>query len=194
MFAVQASSSRQRSLTAPQSGVTLIEMLVTLAVAAILLAAAVPSFTSLVQNNRAAAQVNDLVVAMHTARGEAIKRGFPVTLCASANQNSCSGGANWSGGWIVFQDGAATGDPQSPQAADDPRWVRVWYPLEGQSSLSGGVSYLRFHPNGTASWSGGSGATRNFVLNIPNCSGQQKKEVAINRLGHVTTRSLPCAG
>lgn len=194
MFAVHARSSRRRSQKGFQDGVTLIEMLVTLAVAAILLAAAVPSFTALVQNNRAAAQVNDLVGAMHTARGEAIKRGFPVTLCASSNQTSCSGGASWSGGWIVFQDGAATGNPQTPQAADDPRWVRVWYPLEGRSSLTGGVSYLRFHPNGTASWSGGSGATRNFVLDIPNCSGQQKKEVAINRLGHVTTRSLPCAG
>ncbi len=194
MFAAHARCARRRSRATRQDGVTLIEMLVTMAVAAILLAAAVPSFNALVQNNRAAAQVNDLVGAMHTARGEAIKRGFPVTLCSSANQSACSGGLSWSGGWIVFQDGAATGDPQTPEAADDTRWVRVWYPLEGQSTLTGGVSYLRFHPNGTASWSGGSGATRNFVLNVPNCSGQQKKEVAINRLGHVTTRSLPCAG
>lgn len=194
MFAVHARSTRPRRGAGRESGLTLVEMLVTLAVAAILLAAAVPSFNALVQNNRAVAQANDLVAAMQTARGEAIKRGSPVTLCASSNQSSCNGGSTWSAGWIVFQDGSATGSPQVPQNADDPRWVRVWYALEGQSSLTSAVGFLRFHSNGTASWTGGSGSSRSFVLDIANCSGQQKKEVSINRLGHVTTRSLPCAG
>lgn len=177
-----------------QRGVTLIEMMVTLAVAAILLAAAVPSFSALLQNNRAAAQVNELVAAIHAARGEAIKRGFPVTVCASSNQSSCSGGSSWTSGWIVFQDQVATGSPQTPLGADDARWVKVWYALEGQSTLSGTASYLRFHPNGTASWAGGEGASRSFTLNVPRCTGDQRREVSINRLGHVTTRRLACAG
>src|SRR5690606_39053909 len=93
-----------RACTRRSHGVTLIEMMVTLAVAAILLAAAVPSFTSLIQNNRAATQVNDFVTAVHAARGEAIKRGMPVTLCASNNQQGCNAGSTWSNGWVVFED------------------------------------------------------------------------------------------
>lgn len=186
--AVAAAGVRRRS-----RGVTLIELMVTLAVAAILLAAAVPSFTALIQNNRAAAQVNEFVTAIHVARGEAIKRGMPVSVCSSSDQQRCNGGSSWNQGWIVFEDAQATGVPSPPNDSADARWVRVWYPLEGRSSLTGGVSYLRFHPNGTASWSAGAGATRSFTLNLPDCKGDQKREISINRLGHVTTRRQACA-
>jgi type IV fimbrial biogenesis protein FimT len=174
-------------------GVTLIEMMVTLAVAAILLAAAVPSFTSLIQNNRAATQVNEFVTAVHAARGEAIKRGMPVTLCASNNQQQCNAGSSWSSGWVVFEDQAASGAPAAPSSASDDRMIKVWYALEGQSSLTGDVGYLRFLPNGTANWSSNPGATRTFTLDIPKCTGDQKREISVNRLGHVATKRLSCA-
>lgn len=174
-------------------GVTLIELMVTIAVAAILLAAAVPSFTSLIQNNRAATQVNEFVTAVHAARGEAIKRGMPVTLCASNNQRQCNAGSTWSGGWVVFEDAAASGAPAAPSSASDERMIKVWYALEGQSSLTGNVSYLRFLPNGTASWSSNPGAARTFTLDVPKCTGDQKREISVNRLGHVATKRLSCA-
>lgn len=184
--ALQAGKRRSR-------GVTLIEMMVTLAVAAILLAAAVPSFTSLIQNNRAATQVNEFVAAVHAARGEAIKRGMPVTLCASSNQQQCNAGSTWSSGWVVFEDQAVSGTPAAPGSASDERMIKVWYALEGQSTLTGDVGYLRFLPNGTANWSSNPGAARTFMLDIPKCTGDQKREISVNRLGHVSTKRLSCA-
>ncbi len=186
--ACSADSARHR-----QQGVTLIELMVTVAVAAILMAAAVPSFNTMIQNNRIAAQVNDFVTAIHAARGEAIKRGMPVTLCSSSNQRSCNAGQTWNGGWMVFEDTNSSGTPVAPESATDARLIRIWYPLEGNASFSGDAAYLRFHPNGTATWSSAPGAARTFTLDIPHCSGDQKREISINRLGHVATKRLSCA-
>ena len=85
----------------PSTGFTLIELLVTVAVAAILAVVAVPGFRSLIQVNRAATQTNTLVSALTFARSEAIRRGTTVSMCPSSNQTSCTGGTDWSVGWVV---------------------------------------------------------------------------------------------
>jgi type IV fimbrial biogenesis protein FimT len=85
---------------------TLLELLTVLAVIAVLLAIAVPSFVSLTQTNRVAGEVNALSGALQFARAEAIKEGVPVTICASSNGTSCLGASTsaWNTGWIVFSD------------------------------------------------------------------------------------------
>ena len=81
---------------------TLIELIVTLAVAAVLAAIAAPSFAEIINNNRQTTEINELAAALHLSRSEAIKRGVNVTTCRSSNGTSCTG--NWQDGWIVFQD------------------------------------------------------------------------------------------
>ena len=88
-------------------GFTLIELMITLVLAAIILTLAVPGFQDIIRNNRAATQANELVTALGLARSEAVKRGARVSLCPSTDQASCTGGADWSNGWIVFLDTAA---------------------------------------------------------------------------------------
>ena len=95
-------------------GFTLLELLVTVAVAAVLLGIGVPSFIDTVRNNQMAASANDLLAAMHLARTEAVKRRTPVTVCSSANPLAapvCSAGSF--NGWVVFADtdGDITVDP-----------------------------------------------------------------------------------
>ena len=90
-------------------GFTIIELLVTVAVAAILLTVVVPSFVSVTQSTRASAEANLLVGDLYLARSEAIKRGQSVTVCSSSDGLSCNGNpAVWSNGWIVFPDPAGT--------------------------------------------------------------------------------------
>src|SRR5690606_4228088 len=101
-------------------GFTLLELLVTLAVAAIVLSYGVPSFIDTVRNGRAAANANDLVTALSFARSEAVKRGARVTVCASADAATC--GEAWTDGWIVIADGAAT-DEANPSVTEV---LRVW--------------------------------------------------------------------
>lgn len=85
-------------------GYSLIELMVTLALAGILMGVAVPSFTAVIDSNRLTTDANDLVTAINLARSEAIKRNLRVTLCKSANGSSCNANNNWSQGWIIFTD------------------------------------------------------------------------------------------
>lgn len=94
-------------------GVTLVELMVTLAVAAIVLSVGIPTFSEFIQNNRMTAAANDLVSSMHLARSEALQRRVPVVVCASTDAGaalpSCDGGADFGAGWAVFADANANG-------------------------------------------------------------------------------------
>ncbi len=92
-----------------RSGFTLIELLMTITVMAILLAIGVPSFKFVTSANRASSEINGLLGDLQFARGEAIKEGQTVTICASANGTSCSGSTSWETGWIVFSDAPPLG-------------------------------------------------------------------------------------
>ena len=89
------------------AGFTLVELMVTIAVAAVLLVVAVPSFQSMLVNNRISAQTNDLVADLAIARSEAAKRGGRVTVCASDDGATCGG--SWANGRIVFTDATTMG-------------------------------------------------------------------------------------
>ena len=83
-------------------GFTIVELMVSLAVLAILLALAVPSFTNATLGSRLAGYANDLLASTQIARSEAIKRNAPVTLCASSNGTTCASSGGWQQGWIVL--------------------------------------------------------------------------------------------
>ncbi len=85
-----------------QSGFTLGELMMTLTVAGVTLALAIPNFQTITRNNRQATSVNQLVSAMHLARSEAVTRNMQVTLCPSTDGAACGDG--WENGWIVFPD------------------------------------------------------------------------------------------
>lgn len=88
---------------ARQRGFTLIELMVTLFLGAILVGVAVPAFKGVIASNRLVTQTNELVGAMTIARSEAITRNLRMTFCraADASTTSCAGSAaNW-GFWIV---------------------------------------------------------------------------------------------
>jgi type IV fimbrial biogenesis protein FimT len=78
-------------------GFTLIEVMVTLTVAAILAAISVPSFKYIIRNTTLTSLTNQLVATMSTARSEAIKQGVPVSI------DALSGNGDWSQGWQVVK-------------------------------------------------------------------------------------------
>ena len=86
-----------------QRGFTLIELIITMAIAAIVVTIGVPSFQAMMRNNRVAAHTNEFMSSLNLARSEAIKRGVQVALCPSSNQSTCA--TAWgTNGWIVFVD------------------------------------------------------------------------------------------
>lgn len=142
---------------ARQGGVTLIELLVTLSVIAILLAVAAPSFQAFSKENRAVSISNELVSALTLARSEAIKRNTSVTVCKTADPNAasptCSTAATWQTGWLVFTDGGTTGSVDGTDTR-----LRVYQPTGGTVSISGGTNfanYLTYLSNGVSKGNGG---------------------------------------
>lgn len=89
---------------AGERGLTLIELMLALAILAIVLSLGAPSLQGLVDGTRLRAQAHRLVTAINLARSEAILRNQPVSLCpssmASTGSTSCSG--DYSRGWIMF--------------------------------------------------------------------------------------------
>ena len=83
-------------------GFSLIELMIVIAIAAILFGIAVPQFSTVTQNSRISSARNGLFTAFQLARTEAITRRMHVVVCAGAAGTSCSGA--WESGVLVFVD------------------------------------------------------------------------------------------
>lgn len=136
-----------------QKGFTLIELMITVTLAAILLTLAVPSFQDTIRNNRLTTQTNEFIGALHLARSEAIKRGTQATICKSANGSSCAG-VNWEDGWIVFSDLDGDGNADiggGTCGSGEDCILRIATGLQGQNTLRGNnniVNRVTFNPRG----------------------------------------------
>jgi len=125
-------------------GFTMMELLVTVVVAAILASVAVPAFNTFVQNDKLLSGSNSLVYSLNLARGEAIKQdvGGGVTVCASANGTTCGG--TWAQGWIVLS--AAGGAPVLSAPA---------LPASINMGEASGLTQVTFLSTGTTSFTAG---------------------------------------
>lgn len=144
------------------SGFTLIELMVTIAIAAILMALAAPSFSATIASNRLSAQTNDLITALNAARSEAIRRGRRVTVCKSADGTSCASAGDWSKGWIAFEDKDSDAVVDSGEAL-----LLVHDTGENLTAVKGTTNvsaYVSFAPDGRAKLIDGS--TQSGTLRI----------------------------
>lgn len=144
-----------------QTGFTLIEMMVTISIAGILAAVAVPSFQNIMTANRLVTQSNDLIADLALARSEAAKTGGRVTVCVSSDGLSCTGGTNWAAGRIVFTDSPTYGTVDGSGATAD-TILRKSAALSGSNTLaSTGFTYVQFLGTGLSNLTG---TTNTFTL------------------------------
>jgi type IV fimbrial biogenesis protein FimT len=102
-----------------QRGLTLIELLTTLALAAILLTLGVPAFNELMARHRVTTAANGLLADLQLARSEALKRGSRVALCtggAVGTELKCLAG-DWHAGYLIFADADGNGVVDDPADA-----------------------------------------------------------------------------
>jgi type IV fimbrial biogenesis protein FimT len=130
-----------------QRGFTLVELMVVLALAAVVLVLGVPTFSDVIERTSLATATNMLVGSMNAARSEAITRRVPVVICASSDGGTCSGDDDWSSGWIIFSE-PDKNDP--PVVGDDSELLRVVGSLGTRVVLGGTHAYVRYYVNGSA--------------------------------------------
>ena len=136
-------ATRTSRMTTHSGGFSLIEVMVALAVFALVATLAVPNIRNFVQNNQMSASANNLMGSLALARSEAIKRNTQVSVCASSTQTSCTG-ADWNNGWIVFVDGDAPGVVDGTD-----KILNAVQGLPGGMDLASTDPFIQFKPNGS---------------------------------------------
>ncbi len=176
-----------------QTGMTLVELMVALAVAIVLMAIGIPAFQNLQISNRAAAQVNGLVTALNLARAEAVGRGIPISVCPKASTDpantACGVAANWVNGFQVYTDGSGTAG--AFDGTDE--LIRVFAAPLGQVGFTGPPAFFRFNSRGERN----DGGAESFLL-IPSttisCSGgrPENRRIRVMGSGQITTTREAC--
>ncbi len=125
------------------TGFSIIELMLTIAVAGVILSLGVPSFQSLIERNQLTSGINQFVSSMSLARSEAIKRNQRVLICPSSDGQQCSGG-QYENGWIVFVDRNSNASRQA--GTEELIWVNGSLPtsmtLRGKGCCDDKIPYL----------------------------------------------------
>lgn len=117
-------------------GMTMIELLVTMSIVAIMAAMAVPAFNKMLTNNRAQAQAGLLFRSLNYARSEAVRRSTTIKVRPLS-------GTDWTQGWRVWID--ADGDDAFDAGEEE---LQHQDPLTGGPTIFTAVSVIGFLPSG----------------------------------------------
>lgn len=135
-----------------ESGFSVVELMIALAVCAILLVATGPAFSAVVHKNRISAASNQLYMSLYAARGEALKRRSAVRICPSANSTSCRNDGDWSDGWLIFEDANTNNAPDAAEI------IQLVDGFDGDINMQVSTAlseYVQFQPTGVAVGNGG---------------------------------------
>lgn len=164
------------------SGFTLLELMVTVAIMAILLAIALPSFQSSLRSNRAATATNEMMASLSLARSEAIKNKGGGAVCPSSSGTACVG--NWSDGWLVWAD--ANGN----SALDAGETVLRYSQGNPRLTVNNSDATVAFDPRGRSRAAG----NQTLTLRPDECGSQPlQRTLTVNASGQVTTVKGACS-
>lgn len=159
-----------------RAGFGLVELLVTISIAAILAAIALPSFREFMIRMNVTETTNELVGALNTARTEAVKRGISVAVVAD--------GSGWTGGWSIVPDSNRNADFSDDTAIMTHPAVRATYTVVGVATGTGGDSTEAvFGPTGTLQL--GSGFDLNVCRPSDAADATQSRWISITGAGRI---------
>lgn len=161
-------------------GFTLLELVVAMAVAAIVLTIGIPSFLNFIRNNRLTAESSDFMGALALTRNTAAVRGTPVSL----GQTGSTAG-DYTSGWQVWIDPNGNGVLDSGEQV-----IRVYTALDGGDTLvnAEGASSLTYLSTGFPSTAG-------TILHFKLCgpvAGSQGRQITISPAGTPHVSNVGC--
>lgn len=171
-------------------GFTLIELIVTISIVAILAALAFPSFGTSMRNSRVTTQTNDLLTAINLARSEAITRTRGISVCAADTSAGvpavCGDETEWAKGWVVFMDDTAAA--AAPAAIPAANLLRTWV-AAAKTTITTDTNFLRFSSRGESVLP----AEVNMTI-VPSdaCTGQQQRIINIKPMGRPDSKRADC--
>lgn len=169
-----------------ERGFTMVELMIALVIVGILLAWAVPNLTSFIQNARMTSIANELQGDIMLARQDALRRGGPVTICASSDGVTClTGTVDWLGGWIITatnpNDGA-TSVVKSTTSIDTGG---------GSRKVTGnGPATIGFSPGGTVSSAAGGPIVITLRDDRAGKGGSTQRDITINLVGRAVIQKV----
>jgi len=169
--------------SAHESGFTLVEMMITVAVLALVLGLAVPAFTDTIRNNRIASASNELISALTVTRAEAVKRRMNVSVCVRDGLTCSANANNWSQGWLIFTDDLAPfGQIDAPTdvvlLASDPTDT-------GVQITSGGFTAVTFSSRGETT-------NATFDITKAGCQGNNHRRLTVQNTGRLSLARRAC--
>lgn len=171
-----------RALVSRTLGFTLVELMITLAVLAILVGLATPSFRDFTRSNQVTAANNDLVTALNLARSEALRRSTGVTVCPSTDGAACGTAADWKSGWIVFEDAAGNGVVPSADKV-----VQKWGSINGNIQIATASANIQYQSTGSAVNAAG------LDVSYTSCTGQRRRHIQVSGAGTISTQIQTCS-
>ncbi len=179
---------RRRGCAPPLPGFTLVELMVVLAIAAALLAVAVPGFQAMLRSQHLNAGTDALFAAINFARTQAIARNTRVAIVPSDPEQG-----DFAGGWIVFVERGGSLSPDGPGdiiARHGPLapGIRVGAELSSQHEQV----YLAYNGAGRSCTIGNSMAAHWGTLSL--FDGAQVRRIKINMLGRARVCNPATAG
>lgn len=165
-------------------GFTMLELMITVALAGILSAIAGPGMLDFIRSNRLSTAARQLDADLLLARREAIKRNVRVLVCpvGSVAGKCGSGTAQWKQGWLVCYDADQSGDCDDTTGTN-PNPIRRHGPVEATLTLTGPAAAARFNANGTQ---GAAGAGTLTFTTTGTWSGAKSYVARVTATGNVS--------
>ena len=167
-----------------QTGVTLLELMIVIAIVGIFAAIGVPSMTEMVRNNRVTTARMNFISDLNLAHSEAIKRNTRVLICSG--QTACTNNANWGAtGWVICYDANKDGACDATTATNpNPFLVRA--PLNNTITLKGPTAPVMYNSIGSQGVS--PALTIPFTLMGSWTGAPAAKAISISPTGFTTTQ------